>query len=60
MSSCFAHQLQAMQQYAIQHNLTRFISMQNLINAAYREEEQEMMPTLKVRTSQCNVTHNMS
>lgn len=36
-----------MQQYAIQHNLTPFISMQDLFNAAYREEEFEMFPTLK-------------
>ncbi|KAG6865516.1 hypothetical protein C0991_001836 [Blastosporella zonata] len=33
--------------YAIQHNLTPFISMQNFHNLAYREEEREMMPTLK-------------
>jgi aryl-alcohol dehydrogenase-like predicted oxidoreductase len=37
-----------MQSYAIQHNLTPFISMQNHYNLLYREEEREMMPTLKV------------
>ena len=35
--------------YAITHKLTPFISMQNLYNLAYREEEREMFPTLKVR-----------
>ena len=34
--------------YAIQHNLTPFISMQNHYSLAYREEEREMFPTLKV------------
>lgn len=33
--------------YAIKHNLTPFISMQNHYNAIYREEEREMMPVLK-------------
>lgn len=47
MSSCYAYQFQQMQQYAIQKNLTPFISMQNFYNAAYREEEREMMPTLQ-------------
>jgi aryl-alcohol dehydrogenase-like predicted oxidoreductase len=37
-----------MQSYAIQYNLTPFISMQNHYNLLYREEEREMMPTLKV------------
>jgi aryl-alcohol dehydrogenase-like predicted oxidoreductase len=36
-----------MQNYAIANNLTPFISMQNFYNAAYREEEREMMPLLK-------------
>ena len=35
--------------YAIQHNLTPFISMQNHHSLVYREEEREMFPTLKVR-----------
>jgi len=47
MSSCYAWQFQAMQQYAIHNRLTPFISMQNLYNAIYREEEREMLPTLK-------------
>lgn len=33
--------------YAIQHDLTPFISMQNHYSLAYREEEREMIPTLK-------------
>jgi aryl-alcohol dehydrogenase-like predicted oxidoreductase len=37
-----------MQTYAVQNNLTPFISMQNHYNLLYREEEREMMPTLKV------------
>ncbi|WVR04625.1 hypothetical protein IAU60_001636 [Kwoniella sp. DSM 27419] len=47
MSSCWAWQFQLMQQYAIQHRLTPFISMQNQHSAMYREEEREMMPVLK-------------
>ena len=35
--------------YAITHNLTPFISMQNQYSLLYREEEREMFPTLKVR-----------
>lgn len=34
--------------YAINHNLTPFISMQNHYSVLYREEEREMMPTHKV------------
>lgn len=34
--------------YAITHNLTPFISMQNHYSLVYREEEREMFPTLKV------------
>jgi hypothetical protein len=37
-----------MQTYAVQKKLTPFISMQNHYNLLYREEEREMMPTLKV------------
>ncbi len=33
--------------YAITHNLTPFISMQNHHSLVYREEEREMFPTLK-------------
>ncbi|KAJ7476081.1 aryl-alcohol dehydrogenase [Mycena latifolia] len=47
MSSCYAWQFHAMQNYAITNNLTPFISMQNHYNMLYREEEREMMPTLK-------------
>ncbi|KDQ33905.1 hypothetical protein PLEOSDRAFT_152448 [Pleurotus ostreatus PC15] len=47
MSSCYAWQFHAMQNYAITHNLTPFISMQNHYNLLYREEEREMLPTLK-------------
>ncbi|KAH9991263.1 NADP-dependent oxidoreductase domain-containing protein [Russula vinacea] len=42
MSSCYAWQY-----YAINNRLTPFISMQNHYNLIYREEEREMMPTLK-------------
>lgn len=34
--------------YAINNGLTPFISMQNHYSILYREEEREMMPTLKV------------
>jgi hypothetical protein len=34
--------------YAINNRLTPFISMQNHYNLIYREEEREMMPTIKV------------
>jgi len=33
--------------YAVNNNLTPFISMQNHYNLIYREEEREMFPTLK-------------
>ncbi|EIM87559.1 oxidoreductase [Stereum hirsutum FP-91666 SS1] len=33
--------------YAIENNFTPFISMQNQYNLLYREEEREMMPTIK-------------
>jgi len=47
MSSCWAWQFHAMQNYAIANKLTPFISMQNHYSLVYREEEREMMPTLK-------------
>lgn len=47
MSSCSAWQFHAMQNYAIANKLTPFISMQNCYSLLYREEEREMMPTLK-------------
>ncbi|KAG8943118.1 hypothetical protein FRC04_003198 [Tulasnella sp. 424] len=36
-----------MQNYAREHGLTSFISMQNFYNAIYREEEREMVPLLQ-------------
>ncbi|KAH8925487.1 aryl-alcohol dehydrogenase [Atractiella rhizophila] len=47
MSSCWAYQFHLMQNYAITHNLTPFISMQNHYSAVYREEEREMMLLLE-------------
>lgn len=44
LSCLLVHKMQA---YARQHNLTEFISMQNLHNAIYREEEREMVPLLQ-------------
>jgi aryl-alcohol dehydrogenase-like predicted oxidoreductase len=46
-SSMWAHQLLEMQYTARLHGWTEFISMQNLHNATYREEEREMVPSLK-------------
>ncbi|KAH7913230.1 aryl-alcohol dehydrogenase [Hygrophoropsis aurantiaca] len=48
MSSCWAYQFHAMQNYAITNKLTPFISMQNHYSLLYREEEREMFPTLKL------------
>ncbi|KAI0736369.1 aryl-alcohol dehydrogenase [Fomitopsis betulina] len=48
MSSCYAYQFHAMQNYAINNNLTPFVSMQNQYSLVYREEEREMFPTLKL------------
>ncbi|KAJ7775121.1 aryl-alcohol dehydrogenase [Mycena metata] len=47
MSSCYAWQFSAMQNYAINNKLTPFVIMQNHYNLLYREEEREMFPTLK-------------
>ncbi|KAM0561256.1 hypothetical protein ACHAPJ_003134 [Fusarium lateritium] len=47
MSSCWAWQFHAMQNYALNNNLTPFIACQNFYNLLYREEEREMMPLLK-------------
>ncbi|KAK0478068.1 NADP-dependent oxidoreductase domain-containing protein [Armillaria luteobubalina] len=47
MSNCRAWQFHAMQNYAIANHLTPFISMQNDYNLLYREDEKEMLPTLK-------------
>lgn len=46
-SSMWAHQLLEMQYTARLNGWTEFISMQNLHNATYREEEREMVPSLK-------------
>ncbi len=46
-SSMWAHQLLEMQYTARINGWTEFISMQNLHNATYREEELEMIPSLK-------------
>ncbi|CCO33888.1 Putative aryl-alcohol dehydrogenase C977.14c [Rhizoctonia solani AG-1 IB] len=48
MSSCHAYQFHAMQNYALNNKLTPFISMQNHHSLLYREEEREMVPTLKM------------
>lgn len=45
-SSMWAHQLLEMQYTARMNRWTEFISMQNLHNATYREEEKEMIPSL--------------
>jgi len=47
MSSCWAWQFHKMQAYARERGFAQFISMQNLYNAIYREEEREMTPLLK-------------
>lgn len=46
-SSMWAHELLEMQYTARLHGWTEFVSMQNLHNAVYREEEREMIPSLK-------------
>ncbi|CAK5277645.1 unnamed protein product [Mycena citricolor] len=60
MSSCWAWQFSIMQNYAIQNNLTPFISMQNHYSMVYREEEREMMPTLKSDVSPGHHLHRES
>ena len=42
-----SHIVYKMQSYAKANGLTEFISMQDLHNPIYREEEREMMPMLK-------------
>ncbi|GAB1523638.1 hypothetical protein RhiTH_006788 [Rhizoctonia solani] len=59
MSSCYAYQFQAMQNYAITNNLTPFISMQNHYNLVYREEEREMMPTLKAHEGNSEIVRRV-
>lgn len=46
-SSMRAHELLEMQYTARLHGWTEFVSMQNLHNAVYREEEREMIPSLQ-------------
>lgn len=46
-SSMWAWQFAKAQQIAREHNWSRFISMQNHYNLAYREEEREMIPLCK-------------
>ncbi|KAK2599470.1 hypothetical protein N8I77_011223 [Diaporthe amygdali] len=46
ISSCWAWQFHAMQNYALNNNLSPFVNCQNLYNLLYREEEREMMPLL--------------
>ncbi|KAK4058861.1 hypothetical protein OIO90_000307 [Microbotryomycetes sp. JL221] len=48
MSSCYAYQFHAMQNYAKSKNQTQFISMQDFYTPVYREEEREMFPTCKL------------
>ncbi|CAG7849426.1 Putative aryl-alcohol dehydrogenase C977.14c [Serendipita indica DSM 11827] len=48
MSSCYAWQFHMMQNYAINNNLTPFISMQNYHSLLYRQEEDEMLPTCRL------------
>ena len=45
--------------YAITHNLTPFISMQDHHSLIYREEEREMFPTLKVGAPDSNFSQLM-
>lgn len=47
LSSCYAWEFHALQNYAITNRLTPFISMQDHHSLIYREEEREMFPTLK-------------
>lgn len=46
-SSMWAHQLLEMQYTARMNGWTEFVSMQNLYNAVFREEEREMYPACK-------------
>ncbi|KAJ7719373.1 NADP-dependent oxidoreductase domain-containing protein, partial [Mycena olivaceomarginata] len=48
MSACYAWQFHVMQNYAITNKLTPFISIQNQYSLLYREDEREMLPTLKL------------
>jgi len=46
-SSMYAWQFQKAQYVAEKNNWTKFVSMQNLVNLIYREEEREMLPFCK-------------
>lgn len=46
-SSMWAHQFLEMQYTALMNGWTQFISMQNLYNAVFREEERDMYPACK-------------
>ncbi|EPQ50856.1 hypothetical protein GLOTRDRAFT_13977, partial [Gloeophyllum trabeum ATCC 11539] len=48
MSSCHACQFQAMQNYAIAHDLSPCVSIQHHYTPLYRAEERGMYPTLKL------------
>jgi len=48
-SSMWAWQFARMQQVAETHGWTRFVSMQNHYNLAYREEEREMIPLCRAQ-----------
>ena len=48
-SSMWAWQFAKMQHAAERHGWTRFVSMQNHYNLAYREEEREMIPLAATR-----------
>lgn len=43
-SAMYAYQFHMMQNYAKEHNLAQFVSMQNHYNPLYREDEREMIP----------------
>ncbi|GAA5900244.1 aldo/keto reductase [Sporobolomyces salmoneus] len=48
MSSCWAYQFAAMQEYARSKNQTTFVSMQDFFCPVYREEQREMIPSCKL------------
>jgi aryl-alcohol dehydrogenase-like predicted oxidoreductase len=53
-SSMWAWQFAKAQHVAERHGWTRFVSMQNHYNLAYREEEREMLPLLRDMGVACN------
>jgi aryl-alcohol dehydrogenase (NADP+) len=53
-SSMWAWQFAKAQHLAERHGWTRFVSMQNHYNLAYREEEREMLPLLRDQGVGCN------